>query len=278
MCTDASSLLKADNYLLFFFFLLPSSSSSFFLLLLLLVVDPATIRHSQGLLSDADAAQLEQDRNGGSNTDDDMLHEMYALGVKGDINFIFIISLLSIITFVVILRSMCDCYEKVHENDLRKEQIKEAAKVDPASSEVDAIRNFKPKKAAQAEVAKNRKLAEKKNPKSKKKKLSFKGGVSDSNSLESYKECTASLPIASRWTNVSPASVGVTASKLLAAARKACPGNAKSETYKELVVLVKNILRRKVTKEEAKAVKINGLPSNITADLFKFSRTYLDTQ
>ena len=233
-------------------------------------------------MSDANAAQLEQDRNGGSNTDDDMLHEMYALGVKGDINFIFTICLLSIITFVVILRFMCDCYEKVHENDLREERIKEAAKVDPASSEVDAIRNFKPKKAAQAEVAKNRKLAEKKNPKSKKKKL--KGGVSDSNSLESYKECTAFLPIASRWTNISPASAGVTACKLVAAARKACPGDAKSETYKKLVVLVKNILRRKITKEEAKAEcqkfldPDDGCPSNVAADLFKFSRTYLDTQ
>ena len=247
-------------------------------------LDPATIRHSQGLLSDANAAQLELDRNGGSNADDDTLHELYALGVKGDINFIFTISLLSIITFVVILRFMCDCYEKVHEQDIRKERAKEAAKVDPASSEVDAIRNFKPKKDAQAEVANNKKLAAmaaKKNPKSKKKELKGeKKGAA--NSLESYEECTASLPIASRWINISPKSASVTARNVVAAARKACPDGAKSETYKQLVVFVKKLLRRKVTKAEAKTEcqkfldPNDGCPSTIATDLFKFAQVYLN--
>ena len=208
--------------------------------------DPATVRHSQGLLSDANAAVLENDRNGGSGnseTSSDSLHEVSALGMKLGMNFIFIISILGMVAVVVFLRCVCDTYDRIERNDMRKREAEELAKVNPASSEVDAIRNFKPKKGVKVTMLS-------KDKKKKNTKVLPNGVIKK---LGTFFDTSAKLPIEKRWLELAPRSSGIEAKNVLARTRLTCDGGAKGDSYLQMVTLIKKVLRKTISEDQAMA-------------------------
>jgi len=206
--------------------------------------DPATVRHSQGLLSDANAAGMEDGRNDGSfssETVSNSLHAVTALSTKLGMDFVFIILILGLVAFVVLFRCVCDTYDRVHRHEIGKGKTEELAKVNPASSVIDALRHFKPKKGVSVTMLS-------KDNRKKNTKVLKNGAIKK---LGTFFDTTVKLPIEKRWLELAPRAAGIEAKNILVRTRLTCDGGAKGESYLQMVVLIKKVLRQTISEDQA---------------------------